>query len=403
MSDDYIVFGSPLIEQDEIEAVCETLRSCWIGTGPRVQEFEERFRAFTGARNAVAVNSCTAALHLSLLAAGVGPGDEVITTALTFAATANVIVHAGATPVLIDVRRDTMNIDPQLVERAITSRTRGVIPVHFAGRPCEMDAIGDLARRHGLVVIEDAAHAAEAVYRGRKIGSMSLLTCFSFYVTKNLTTAEGGMVCTDDDAMARELKVRALHGLSADAWERFSDAGYRHYDVVHPGFKYNMTDIQAALGLCQLRKVPGWLERRQDIWKRYDAAFGDLPCQLPAPAAADTVHARHLYTLLIDVERAGITRDEVMRALHERRVGTGVHYRGVHLQRSYRDRFGFRPEDFPNATWIGERTISIPLSAKLTDEQVERIIGAVRDVLCRRARPIQRARTGSPARGASAP
>ncbi len=385
MSGDYIVFGSPFIEEDEIEAVTATLRSGWIGTGPRVQEFQERFREYVGARNAIAVSSCTSALHLALLAAGVGPGDEVITTALTFAATANVIVHTGAVPVLVDVVRETMNIDPQRVEEAVTSRTKCVIPVHFAGRPCDMDAIGEVARRHGLVVVEDAAHAVETVWRGRKVGSISPLTCFSFYVTKNLTTAEGGMVTTGDDRLARDLKVWALHGLSADAWKRFSDAGYRHYEVVHPGFKYNMTDIQAALGLCQLAKVPLWHRRREEVWRRYDEAFAGLPCVRPAPPEPGTVHARHLYTLLVDPDEAGMGRDELMAALHERGIGTGVHYRALHMHRYYRERFGYRPEDFPNAAWIGERTLSLPLSAKLTDAQVERVAGAVRDVLARRA------------------
>jgi dTDP-4-amino-4,6-dideoxygalactose transaminase len=381
MADDYIVFGSPSIGPEEIEAVEQTLRSCWIGTGPRVQEFERAFASYVGARNAVAVNSCTAALHLSLLAAGIGPGDEVITPALTFAATANVVVHTGATPVLVDVGRDTMNVDPEAVARALTPRTRCVIPVHFAGRPCDMDSIAAIARRHGLIVVEDAAHAIEAEYHGRKVGTISPMTCFSFYVTKNLTTAEGGMICTEDDDLARELRIWALHGLSADAWKRFSDSGYRHYEVVHPGFKYNMTDIQAALGLCQLRRLGAWQRRRQEIWTRYDEAFAGLPVARPAPAEPQTVHARHLYTLLVDEAEAGIGRDAFMARLHARGIGTGVHYRALHLHRYYRERFGFRPEDFPEAHRIGERTVSLPLSAKLTDADVDRVIGAVRGVL----------------------
>jgi dTDP-4-amino-4,6-dideoxygalactose transaminase len=382
MGDPYIVFGSPIIGRDEIDAVVRTLETSWIGTGPRVQEFERRLAAYTQARHAVAVGSGTAALHLSMVASGLGPGDEVITTPLTFAATAAAILHAGALPVFVDVDRDTMNIDPAAIEAAITPRTRAILPVHLAGRPCDMDRIAEIARAAGgLLVIEDAAHALESVYHGRKIGSISPLTCFSFYVTKNITTGEGGLVTCADEALASRIQVLALHGLDADAWKRFGDEGYRHYEVVAPGFKYNMTDLQASLGLSQLPRVAAWLERRAAIWAHYDEAFAALPLRRPPAPEPDTIHARHLYTPLLDVGTAGISRDELLARLHERGIGTGVHYRSLHLHEYYRKRFGFEPERFPNARWISDRTFSLPLSAKLRDADVSRIVASVTEIL----------------------
>jgi dTDP-4-amino-4,6-dideoxygalactose transaminase len=379
--DRYLLFGAPHLGEEEIAEVVDSLRGGWLGTGPKVHRFEEMLRAHTGAEHAMALHSCTAALHLSMVAAGVGRGDEVITTPLTFAATANSVVHTGAAPVLVDCDRDTQLIDPQRIEDAITPRTRAIIPVHLAGRVCDMDAIGDIARRHGLLVIEDAAHALEAVYRGRKVGSISNLTCFSFYVTKNVTTGEGGAVTTDDPELAARIKTFGLHGLSRDAWKRFADQGYRHYEVEYPGFKYNMMDLQAAIGIHQLPRAPEWLRRREAVWRRYDEAFAGLPVTPPAPAAPDQLHARHLYTLMVDEARAGISRDGFMQALHARGIGTGCHYVGLHLHPFYRETYGYRPIDFPNATWISERTVSLPLSPFLTDRDVDDVIAAVRDVV----------------------
>lgn len=376
--DRYLVFGAPTIGEAEIAEVVDSLRTGWLGTGPKVARFEEQIREYTGARHAVAVNSCTAALHLSMLVAGLGAGDEVITTAMTFCSTVNAILHAGATPVLVDCHRDTQLIDPQRIEDAITPRTRAIVPVHIAGRICDMDAIEDIARRHDLVVIEDAAHALEGVYRGRKIGTISRLTCFSFYVTKNITTGEGGMITTHDPAHAARIKTYALHGLSRDAWKRFSDAGYRHYQVQLPGFKYNMMDLQAAIGIHQLTHLDDWLARRGEIWRRYDEAFAGLPVTTPAPDDHHSVHARHLYTLMIEEARCGISRDQFMLQLHRLGIGTGVHYIGVHLHPYYRERWGYQPEDFPNATWISERTVSLPLSGSLREDEVERVIDTVR-------------------------
>lgn len=376
----YIVFGSPIIDNDAIDAVTRTLESAWIGTGPRVHELERKFASMIGARHALATSSCTAALHLAMVASGVHEGDEVITTPMTFCATANAIIHTGASPVFADCCRESMTIDPAAIEAAVTPRTKAIIPVHFAGRPADMDAIAAIARKHDLLVVEDAAHAIESIFHGKKIGALSPLTCFSFYATKNMTTAEGGMITTDDEALARRIKVLGLHGLSADAWSRFSDQGYKHYDVVFPGFKYNLTDLAASVGLAQLPKLGNWLQRRKQIWDRYQEAFANLPLTRPAEPAPNTLHARHLYTVLIH-DDAPVSRDGFLLEMHRRRIGTGVHYRALHTHPYYRDRWGFRPEQFPNAYAIGEHTVSLPLAPKLTDADVERVVRAVREIL----------------------
>ncbi|HEX6883508.1 MAG TPA: DegT/DnrJ/EryC1/StrS family aminotransferase [Planctomycetota bacterium] len=377
----FLVFGKPTIEEPEIAEVVDSLRKGWLGTGPKVARLERDFAAYRGAPQAVAVHSCTAALHLSLLAAGLEPGDEVITTPLTFCATVNAILHAGATPVLADVERSTMNLDPERVEAALTPRTRALLPVHFAGRPCAMDALTDIARRKGLVLIEDCAHAIESEYHGTPAGRFGDFGCFSFYATKNMTTGEGGMVLTRDEEHAARLKVLALHGMSKDAWKRFSDEGYKHYQVVELGFKYNMMDQQAAIGLHQLPRLERWLTRREAVWQAYDRAFADLPVELPAPAERDTRHARHLYTLLVDEARAGISRDGFLNAMTERNIGVGVHYLSIPEHPYYRQRFGWKPESFPHAMEIGRRTVSLPLSAGLDDEDVADVIAAVQGVL----------------------
>ncbi len=384
--DDYLVFGSPQLLEDEIEEMVATLRSAWIGTGPRVATFEEQFREYVGAEHAVAVHSCTAALHLAMVAVGIKPGEEVIVPAMTFASTANSVVHAGGRPVLADVDRSTMCLAPENIEEVVTERTRAVIPVHFAGRPCEIRQIVRLAAEKRLAVIEDCAHAIETLIDGRHAGTFGDFGAFSFYATKNVVTGEGGMVTTSSADRAARVKRLALHGLSADAWKRFSDEGFRHYEVVEPGFKYNMMDLQAALGIHQLARVEANLRRREEIWRRYDEAFAKLPVFQPAHPAPGTRHARHLYTLLLDVENLRATRDDVMMALHRANIGTGVHYRALHLHPFYRDTFGYRPGQFPNAEWISERTLSLPLSPKLTDDDVASVIAAVTRTLERLAR-----------------
>jgi dTDP-4-amino-4,6-dideoxygalactose transaminase len=378
---DFLVFGSPLIGEEEIAEVVATLRSGWIGTGPRARQFEAMMAEYTSAKHAMAVSSCTAALHLSLLALGIDAGDEVITTPMTFAATANAILHAGARPVFADVNRDTMLIDPEKIEAAITPRTKAILPVHLTGRLCPMDEIATIAKKHGLFVIEDAAHCVEGSYHGRKVGSISDLTCFSFYVTKNLTTGEGGMVTTDNPQWAEKLRVLALHGMDAHAYNRFGGTGYRHYQVIEAGFKYNMTDLQAALGIPQLKRVETSWERRNAIWSEYQGAFSSLPVHRPASDEPGTRHARHLYTILARKAECGKSRDELLEYFTRQKIGTGVHYTPVHLHPYYRKTFGYKEGDYPNAEWIGEATMSLPLSAKLQEEDVEDVIAVLQQAL----------------------
>lgn len=379
--DKFLVFGSPAIGEEEIGEVVACLRGGWLGSGPRVAQFERDFQQYKGAANAVAVNSCTAALHVSLLAAGVGPGDEVITTPSTFCATVNAIVHAGAKPVLADIDPRTLNIDPRQVERAITRRTKAIIPVHFAGRPCDMDELCDIARRHELTLIEDCAHAIEAEYDGQRTGTFGAFGCFSFYVTKNVMTAEGGMVLAANAEHAARVKTLALHGMSKDAWKRFGDEGYKHYAVVEAGFKYNMTDLQASLGLHQLARVEANWRRREAIWNRYNAAFAGSSLALPPTPERNTRHAYHLYTVEVDAARTGITRDGFLDALTARNIGAGVHYLSLPEHPYYQERFGWRPQDYPHAMRFGRQTVSLPLSANLSAEDVEDVIASVKDTL----------------------
>lgn len=380
ISSDYLVFGAPMINEEEIAEVEACLRSRWLGTGPRVAQFEQEFAGYKGveARNVAAVNSCTAALHVSMLSAGLDPGAEVITTPLTFCATVNAIIHAGLTPVLADVDPLTQCISPEAIEAAITPRTQAILPVHFAGRPCEMDRIMAIADRHKLVVIEDCAHAIETEFRGRKAGTFGDFGCFSFYATKNVVTGEGGMIVGRDEQEIARARVLALHGMSKDAWHRFGDQGYKHYQVVECGFKYNMMDLQAAIGIHQLRAVEdNWL-RRQLIWKQYEHAFVDLPITTPARPAPDTRHAFHLFTVLIDEPAVGVTRDAFLGRMHASGIGTGVHYLSVPEHPYYQQRFGWRPEQCPNAMRLGRTTVSLPLSPSLSDADVSRVIAASR-------------------------
>ncbi|MES0873759.1 DegT/DnrJ/EryC1/StrS family aminotransferase [Sinimarinibacterium thermocellulolyticum] len=378
-----LVFGSPSIADDEVAEVVACLRSGWLGTGPRVARFEADFAAYKDlpASRVAAVNSCTAALHVSMIAAGLDPGAEVITTPLTFCATVNAIIHAGLTPVLADVDPVTQCISPAAIEAAITPRTQAILPVHFAGRPCDMDAIMAIADKHALVVIEDCAHAIETEYRGRKAGTFGDFGCFSFYVTKNVVTGEGGMIIGRSEAHIARAKVLALHGMSKDAWHRFGDKGYKHYQVVECGFKYNMMDLQAALGIHQLARVEqNWLRRRA-AWSFYQNALADLPITRPAEPQADTRHAYHLYTILIDEDRCGITRDTFLDRMNAARIGTGVHYLSIPEHPYYQQRFGWKPEQWPTARRIGQQTVSLPLSAKLQDDELGRVSTAVRDLI----------------------
>jgi dTDP-4-amino-4,6-dideoxygalactose transaminase len=380
MREQFLIFGSPMIGEEEIAEVVDSLRSGWVGTGPKVQKFERMIAEYVDVPYSRCVSSCTAALILSMQVLRIGPGDEVLVPAMTFVASANAVEHAGARPVLVDSVPGTGLIDLEAAEAAITPRTRAIMPVHFAGRPVDMDRINQLRDRHGLYVIEDAAHAIGAEWQGRKIGSFGNMAAFSFYVTKNIMTIEGGALVTDNEESAAEVERLALHGLSLGAWQRFSDAGFRHYEVVRPGFKYNMTDVQAALGLHQLPQLEGWIDRRAELWDRYDELLADLPLQTPPAPEPGTRHARHLYQILLDPD-APLTRDELLDGLTARKIGTGVHYRGVHLHPYYRDTYALTPEQFPVASEISERTLSLPLSPKVTESDQDDVVNALTTLL----------------------
>jgi dTDP-4-amino-4,6-dideoxygalactose transaminase len=381
MRKEYLIFGQPLIEEAEVEEVVRSMRAAWLGTGPKVKEFEHLIAEYKGIQHAVGVNSCTAGLHLSCIALGLGPGDEVLVPAMTFCATVNAVIHAGATPVLVDVDPHTFNMDPGQARLRITSRTKAIIPVHFAGRPCDMDALCSLAREFNLRIIEDCAHAIETEYHGKKVGQFGDCGVLSFYATKNIVTGEGGMILTDRPEIAARLKRLALHGMSQDAWKRFSDDGYKHYDVVEIGFKYNMMDLQAAIGMHQILRVDAYWGKRLAIWRRYNEEFAGLPVELPAPFEPDTRHALHLYTLLVDEKRAPVTRDQFITAMHKRKIGTGVHYRSIPCHPVYQDRFGWRPEDCPNAHAVGRTTVSLPISARLSEQDINDVVESVKQVL----------------------
>ena len=375
----FLIFGSPLIERPEVNEVVACMESAWLGAGPRVAQFERDFAKYQGlqAAQVAAVNSCTAALHVSMVAAELEQGSEVITTPMTFCASVNAIIHAGLTPVLADVNATTQCIDPHAIEAIITPRTRAIVPVHFAGHACEMDAIMAIAKKHNLRVIEDCAHAIETTYRGKKVGTFGDFGCFSFYATKNVVTGEGGMITGRDEAHIARAKVLALHGMSKDAWHRFGDQGYKHYQVVEAGFKYNMMDLQAAIGIHQLARVEQNWKRRQAVWNRYLQALAKLQIGLPASPMSDTKHAYHLFTIMVDERRCGISRDAFLDAMNKRRIGTGVHYLSVPEHPYYQQRYGWKPEQWPNAMRLGRQTVSLPLSPKLSDQDVERVIDAV--------------------------
>ena len=363
-----------LTEQD-IAAVADTLRGVFLTTGPRAALFEQEFAKFLGVEHAVSVSSCTSALYLSLRALEIGPGDEVITTPMTFIATANAILHAGATPVFVDVEPDTGNIDARQVERAITRRTRAIIPVHLYGLMADVRELDDICRRHHLVMIEDAAHATEAVRDGFRPGQLGQTACFSFYATKNLTCGEGGAIATNDSALAESVKRLRSHGMSKEAAGRYT-ARYQHWDMLALGYKANLSDINAALLVGQLPRLNAQRERREVIARRYETAFRDLPGVGFPVVREHATSARHLFTIWVDGER----RDEYLWQLQEKGIGVAVNYRAVHLLSYYCTNFGFRRGRFPHAEAIGDRTLTLPLYPGMTDEDVDTVIGAVREV-----------------------
>lgn len=376
----FLPFHTPLIEEDDIRAVREVMESGWITTGPRAMQFEREFAEFTGARNAIAVNSGTAALHVALEAAGIGYGDEVIVPTLTFAATAEAVLYCRARPVLVDCESDTFNIDPLQVERAITPRTRAIIPVHFGGHPCEMDQLLALARRHQILVIEDAAHALSARYRSRMIGTLGDITCFSFYATKNITTGEGGMATTENDDWAERMRIMRLHGISKDAWKRYSAAGTWRYEIIAPGFKYNLADMQAALGLSQLAKCDKMWARRSELAQRYTDALSTLAAFEVPTIRHEVQHAWHLYVIRVCPGVLRIHRDQVIEELKERGIGTSVHFIPLHTHPYYRHTWGYGSGDFPIAEDYFDRCISLPLYPAMTDEDQDRVIEALTEI-----------------------
>jgi perosamine synthetase len=376
-----IPFHVPDVGDEEIAEVLDVMRSGWLTTGPKTREFEREFAAMVGAKHAVAVNSCTAALHLALEAAGLREGDEVLVPTMTFAATAEVVTYFKARPVLIDCAPHTSNVDPNRIEQAITEKTRSIIPVHFAGQPCEMDQILSIAHAYNLRVIEDAAHALPARYNGKMVGSIGESTCFSFYATKNITTGEGGMLTTDNPEIAARARMMSLHGLSRDAWNRYSTEGSWYYEILSPGFKYNLTDMAAALGLAQLKKCDRFWKTRERYAALYREGFRDVP-EIVCPEASPNVqHAWHLYVIQLELDRFRVSRNEFIHRLQQAGVGCSVHFIPLHLHPYYSETFGYRPNDLPVASRVFQRAISLPLYSKMTETDVSCVIETVRNLV----------------------
>lgn len=384
MRSEFLPFSKPTIADDEINEVVESLKSGWITTGPKVKRFEEAFKAYVGAPYAVPLSSATAGLHLTLLALKLDEGDEIITTPMTFASTVSMIVLCGAKPVLVDIEPGTLNIDAAEIREKITPRTRAIIPVHFAGQSCDMDPIFGLAKEFNLTVIEDAAHAAGTEYKGRKIGSLDSISIFSFHPNKNITTGEGGMVCTPDEALAEEISLLKFHGMSREAWKRFAASGTPNYDILLPGFKYNMMDIQAAIGIHQLPKLDGFIEKRREVAEHYNAAFAGVEeLALPAYAPYAQRHAWHLYTPLVRIEKLTIDRDQFMAELKTRNIGTGLHYKAVHHHAWYRENMPLPEGSLPHADYASDRILSLPLFPAMTMDDARDVVDAVKDVIAR--------------------
>jgi dTDP-4-amino-4,6-dideoxygalactose transaminase len=384
----FLHFALPDTDETEINEMAEAIRSGWVTTGPKTRQFEQEFAAVVEAKHAIAVNSCTAAMHLALEAIGLQQGDEVITSPYTFAATAEVVTYFQAKPVFVDIRPTDLNINPDQIEAAVTERTRAIIPVHIAGLPAELDAINTIAAKHGLTVIEDAAHAFPAKYKGRTIGAAAVdgqqsAVCFSFYATKTITTGEGGMICTDDEGLAERCRLMALHGISKDAWKRYTAEGSWYYEIIAPGYKYNMTDVAAAMGLAQLRKAERMWQRRCEIARRYNEAFSGLPeLQIPADRA-DCQHAWHLYVLRLNLDRLRLDRAQFIQELKQLNIGASVHFIPLHLHPYYHQTYGYGPTDFPVAFNEFQRVVSLPIYSKMSDEDVADVIQAVSGLIAK--------------------
>lgn len=378
--DTFLPYCLPLIGEEEIWEVVDTLRSGWLTSGPKVKRFEEEFARYLDVKHAIAVSSCTAALQVSLAALGIGPGDEVIVPTLTFCATGNVVAQLGATPVVVDVDSN-FQISLEAIERAVTLRTRALIPVHYAGQVCNLDEILGLASKHGIAVVEDAAHAVGCEYNGKKIGARTQAAAFSFYAIKNMTTGEGGMITTNDGELADRMRVLSLHGMSHDAWKRYTVAGSWYYEVVALGFKYNMTDVQAAIGIHQLRRLNGFIARRQEIAAAYDQAFSGMPELLIPPRLPNRNHVFHLYPIRLQTARLRLDRAQFIEELRRRNIGASVHFIPLHRHPLYRDRFGCRPELFPVGEHIYQGLLSLPLYPKMTRQDVADVVAAVQEIV----------------------
>ncbi|HEC66943.1 MAG TPA: DegT/DnrJ/EryC1/StrS aminotransferase family protein [bacterium] len=386
MRANFLPFHRPYIAENEIQEVIDTLRSGWLTTGPKTKQFEKEFASYIGSKHAIAVNSGTAALHLALDASGLKEGDEVILPTMTFAATAEVVIYFRAKPVLVDCRKDTFNIDVEEVEEYLNknpSKVRAIIPVHIAGQPCEMNRIIEIAKRFNLKVIEDAAHAFPSKYKERVIGRISDITAFSFYVTKTITTGEGGMVTTDDDEYAEMMRIMSLHGVSKDAWKRYTSEGSWYYEILRAGYKYNMTDIASAIGIHQLRKCDLLYEKRKEIAETYTKVFERVE-EVQEPVVKPYIqHAWHLYIIQLNLEKLSIDRAKFIQEMKDRNIGTSVHFIPLHMHPYYRDRFGYKPEDFPNAKYVYERIISLPIYPSMGQEDVQDVIWAVKDIVAK--------------------
>lgn len=376
-----IPFFTPDIGEDEIKEVTSVLKSGWLSTGPKTEEFENKLKRYIGCKHAIAVNSCSAAMHLALAAYGIGKGDEVITTPYTMAATAEVIVRTGARPVFVDIKKDTFNINSVNIEKAITSKTRVVMPVHIAGQPCDMDAVLAVAKKHNLIVIEDAAHALAAKYKNKNIGAIGNATCFSFYATKNLTTGEGGMVTTGDTNLANKIRILSLHGMSEITWKRFTGKSRWYYEILEVGYKYNLSDILAAIGVVQFKKLNEMQEKRKEIVKIYKEELSGVEEIILPSQREGTEHAWHLYIIQIKPELLKITRDEFIERLIEEGVGTSVHFIPLHLMPFYKKCYGFKRGDFPNAEFVYERAISLPLYPKLSKSDAQYVAERAKKII----------------------
>lgn len=384
MRKEFLPFAKPQIGEDAIADVADSIRSGWLAMGPKTLKFEEAFAKRVGAKYAMSVNSATAGLHAALMALGIGPGDEVITTPMTFAATANAILFTGAKPVLADIDRRTLNIVPENIERAVTPATKAVIPVHFAGTPCDMDAIEAIAERHGLAIVEDSAHALGASYKGRPIGAdrgERRLAVFSFHPTKNITTGEGGMICTGDESLAEKILVLRQNGMSKGAWNRYAAKGSANYDIFFPGLKYTMMDIQAAIGISQLKQLDLFNARRTEIVSFYMKELAGLDgIILPTPAPWEHIHSWHIFTSFVDIDRLGISRDDFMARMKELNIGTALHYQALHLFTCYREITGMERGSLPEAEYVSDRIVSLPLFPAMTDDDARDVVEAVRSV-----------------------